>query len=62
MKSVRIKILSGPYFLAFGLNTEYRRIKSEWEYLSLVSPNAGKYGPEKLGTQTLFTQCKVNEL
>ena len=29
---------SGPYFSAFGLNTEY---------LSVFSVNAGKYGPEK---------------
>ena len=30
-------VFSGPYFPAFGLNTEY-----------IFSPNAGKYGPEKL--------------
>ena len=34
-----------PYFLAFGLNTE-----------SAFSPNAGKYGPEKLLIRTLFTE------
>ena len=38
---------SGPHFLALGLNTGY---------LSVFSPNARKYGPEKLGIQTLFTQ------
>ena len=27
------------------------------KYLSVFSPNAGKYGPEKLQTWTLFTQC-----
>ena len=31
-------VFSGPYFPAFGLNTEY---------LSVSSPNKGKYGPEK---------------
>ena len=34
-KSVRIRSYSGPYFPAFGL-----------DYLSVFSPNAGKYGPE----------------
>ena len=42
------EFFSGPYFPTFGLNLEY---------LSIVSPNVGKYGPEKLRTQTLFTQC-----
>ena len=28
-------------------------------FWSVFSPNAGKYGPEKLWTQTLFTQCCV---
>ena len=31
-------MFSGPHFLAFGLNIPY---------LSVFSPNAGKYGPEK---------------
>ena len=26
-------------------------------YLSVFSPNAGKYGPEKLRIRTLFTKC-----
>ena len=26
-------------------------------HLSVFSPNAGKYGPEKLRIRTLFTQC-----
>ena len=30
-------VFSGPYFPVFGLNT----------YLSVFSPSAGKYGPEK---------------
>ena len=33
---------SGPYFPVFGLNRE------TYEVISLFSPNAGKYGPEKL--------------
>ena len=36
-------VLSGPYFAAFGLNTE----KQGKDYLSVFSPNAGKCGPEK---------------
>ena len=48
MKSVRIQSYSGPYFPAFGLN------------LSVFSSNTGKYGPEKLRIQTLFTQCLSN--
>ena len=37
---------SGRYFLAFGLNTE------TFSVISLFSPNAGKYEPEKLQIQT----------
>ena len=32
------------------------------EYLSVFSPNAGKYGPEKLRERTLFTQCIKRQL
>ena len=38
----------GPYFPTFGLNTK--------RYLSVFSPNAGKYGSEKFLIRTLFTQ------
>ena len=38
VKSVRIQAFSGPYFPTLGLNKE----------ISVFSPNAGKYGPEKL--------------
>ena len=51
MKSVCIRSFSGPYFPAFGLNTE------RYEYLSIFRPNAGKYKPEKLQIRALFTQC-----
>ena len=47
VKSVCIRSFSGPFFPAFGLNTPY---------LFFFSPNAGKYGPEKLRSRTLFTQ------
>ena len=40
-------------FSVFELNT------GDTEYLSVFSPNAGKYGPEKLRIRTLFTQCIV---
>ena len=29
-------------------------------FWSVFSPNAGKYGPEKLRIRTLFTQCSVS--
>ena len=31
-------------------------------YLSVVSPNVGKYAPEKLRIRTLFSQCSVTNL
>ena len=34
-------VFSGPYFPAFALN------RRDADYLSVFSPNAGKYGPEK---------------
>ena len=45
VKSIRIRSFSGPYFPALGL--------------SVFTPNAGKYRPEKLRIKTLFTQCIV---
>ena len=36
-------VISGPYFPAFGLNTERYEVS---KYLSVFSPNVGKYGPE----------------
>ena len=50
VKSVRIRRFSGPYIPAFGLNTEY---------LSVFSPNAGNYRPEKHPIRTLLLQCKA---
>ena len=44
MKSVQIRNFSGPYFPAFGLNTEkYRRNTS---YLSVLCPNADQKNSE----------------
>ena len=34
-------------------------IRRNTQYLSVLSPNAGKHGPEKLQIRTLFTQCKL---
>ena len=43
LKSVLIQSFSGPYFHTFGLNTDIYSVN-----LSVFSPNAGKYGQEKL--------------
>ena len=45
---------------ATTLPCEKPRIVSSFNntpYLSVFSPNAGKYKPEKLLVRTLFTQC-----
>ena len=34
-------------------------VRRDTEYLSVFSPNAGKYGPEWLQIRTLFTQCET---
>ena len=47
----KYRVSSGLYFPAFGLNTERY-------YLSVFSPNAGKYGPER--TPYLDTFHKMN--
>ena len=58
VKSVLIRSFSRPYFPAFGLNPErYRVIRRDTEYITVFSPNAGKYGPEKFRIWTLFMQC-----
>ena len=55
-------VFSGQYFPAFGLNTKRYFvslcIQSECGYLSVFSPNAGKYGPGK--TPYLDTFHAVN--
>ena len=50
VKSARIRIFSCPYFPAFG---------PHMKYLSVFSPNGGKYRPEKLQIRTLFMQWRV---
>ena len=45
-------IFSGPYFAVFGLNME--------QYLSVFSPNAGKYGPEKTPYLDTFHAVKFH--
>ena len=51
VKSVLIQSFSGPYFHTFGLNTDIYSVN-----LSVFSPNAAKYGQEKLWIQTPITQ------
>ena len=43
-------VFSGPYFLAFGL-------KVDTPYLSVFSPNTGKYGPERTPYLDIFMPC-----
>ena len=50
VKCVRIRSFSGPYFPAFRLN-----IERDTKFPSVLSPNAGKYRPEKLRIRTLIT-------
>ena len=50
VKSVHIRSFSGPYFSAFRYSP----------YLSVFSPNAGKYGQEKLRIRILFTQWLIH--
>ena len=55
VKNVGIWRFSSPHFLAFGMNTD----EHGDEYGDLRSPNAGKYGPERLQIRTLFIQCLI---
>ena len=45
-------VFCGPYFSAFGLN------KDRYFYLSVFSPNAGKYGPQKTPYLDIFHTVK----
>ena len=51
MKSVRIWSYCGPYFLAFGLNTERYGVSLR------IQSECGKCGPEKLRIRIILTQC-----
>ena len=57
MKSVRVRSFSGPYFPAFGLNTEIYSASIR------IQSTYGKNGTEKLRIRTFFTPCefKVKE-
>ena len=35
----------------------FSRIRTEYGEIRRISPNVEKYGPDKLGIRTLFTQC-----
>ena len=50
-KSVRIRSYSGPYFPAFGINTERQQVS---KYLPLFSPNVEKCGPKYFRIWTLY--------
>ena len=52
MKSVRIRSFSGPYFPAFEL------MQIDTPHLSVFSPNAGKYWPEKKTNTDTFHAVK----
>ena len=55
MKSVQIPNFFWPVFSRIW--TEYGE-----QYLSVFSPNAGKYGPEKTPYLDFFTQCKYLQI
>ena len=48
VKSVRVRSFSGPYFLAFGLNTEIYSARMGGG----GAGGGGEYGPEKLRIRT----------
>ena len=52
VKSFRMWRFSDPYLSAFRI---WRRRNTP--YLSVISSNGGKYGPEKLRIRILFTRC-----
>ena len=45
------------FVIAFISSRPQVSIRRYTRYLSVFSSNAGKYGPEQLRIQTLFTQC-----
>ena len=56
VKSVRIRSFTGSYFSAFRLNTK------RWGDFSVSSPSAGKYGPEKLRTDSFRTVAGYTQI
>ena len=53
VKRFRIRSYSGPHSSQIFPHLDW--IRRDTEYLSVFSPNAGKYGPEKLRILTRFT-------
>ena len=49
----------GVFLVRIFLHSDW--IWRDMEYLSVFSPNAGKYGPEKLRMQTLFTLSRLGK-
>ena len=45
----------GVFLVCIFPNSDW--IRRDREYLSVFSPNVGKYGPEKLRIRTFITQC-----
>ena len=67
MKSARIKSFSGPYFPAFGLNTETYyvniRIQSEWRYMQTrKTPNTDTFYVALRMTAFVFNNNVVQKL
>ena len=56
VKSARIRSFCGPYFPAFGRNTERCEVS-----LCIIS-KCEKYGPEKLWIRAIFTQWILNRI
>ena len=53
--SLREKCLFRAFLVRIFPHSDW--IRRNTTYLSIFSPNTGKYGPEKLRIRTLFTQC-----
>ena len=56
VKSVQIRIFSGPHFPTFGLNTE------RYEVSLRVQSECGKYGPEKTPYLDTFHKVIVSSI
>ena len=55
----KYRVLSGPYFPAFGLNTERYGVS---QYLSIFSPKVRKDGPEKTPYLDTFHAVNIYKL
>ena len=54
--ALREVFISGVFLFRTFFHLDW--IRKDTEHLSVFSPNAGKYGPEKLEIRILFTQCR----